>query len=80
MMLLALLLKPQLHQRVQLGSIRLRHALHVGETREHGRRDLVDLLVGALRGQHDRHQRLVGVGEMQFGLGLGIEPVKLGEN
>ena len=79
MMLLALLLKPQLFTS-GLGNIRLRHALHVGETREHSGRDLVDLLVGALRGQHDRHQRLVGVGEMQFGLGLGIETVKLGED
>ena len=80
MMLLALLLKPQLFTSGYSSATSASAMLFTSETREHGGRDLVDLLVGALGGQHDRHQRLVGVGEMQFGLGLGIETVKLGED
>ena len=49
-----------------------RHGSGGREVAEHGGRHLVDPFVGALSGQNGRHQRLVGVFKIQFGLRVRI--------
>ena len=63
-----------LHHRVQLLHRGLRHARRVGESGEHRRGDLVDHLIRALCGKHNRHQRLVRVGEVELRACVGVEP------
>ena len=56
------------------------HAFHIGIAFEQRRRDLVHLLVGALGGEHHRHQRFIGIAEVQLRPRVRIGLFQLGQN
>ena len=55
-----------LHQREQFFHFGFRHGVRIRPAAEHRRRHLVHLLIGALGGQHGRHQHLVRVVKHQL--------------
>ena len=60
--------------RLELRGRRPRQRACVGVAAEERRRDLVDALVGALRRKDRRDEQLVGVREVELGVGVGMLP------
>ena len=62
----------RLDLRLELAGRRARERVRVRVAAEERGRDLVDPLVGALRREDRRDEQLVGVGEMQLGVGVRV--------
>ena len=56
------------------------HAFHIGIALKQRRSDLVHLLVGTLGGEHHRHQRFIGIAEVQLRPRVRIGLFQLGQN